>query len=117
MDNLTYSDDDLDEEILLQTEDYPHPSPGLVPEVPSTTTTLPQADLVTTATNDGGEGKTCRNVHADQVPHAPSPPHAQGVYNLIIFISDKSHAAFDVHQPCITCVVNSLCLYTVQPVT
>ena len=31
-----YSDIDLDEDILLQADDYPHPSPGLDADMPST---------------------------------------------------------------------------------
>ena len=49
------SDDDLDEEVLLQVGDYPAPTPsGLYTDVPSTTLPLPQVGLVT-AQKDGGK--------------------------------------------------------------
>ena len=52
------SDNYLDQEILLQTDDYPAPSPteapfGLNADMPSTTPTLPQADLATARSNGG----------------------------------------------------------------
>ena len=56
-----FSGDDRDKEVLLQADNYPVPSPsGLHIDMPSTTPTLPQADLAT-AQNNGGKRKPCRD--------------------------------------------------------
>ena len=68
-----FSDDDLEEDILLQADDCPSPSPGQNADVPSTAPTLPPADLAITGPSDGSKGKPCKDVHTNQEPYVPIP--------------------------------------------